>query len=114
VTTLHSDGIVEERGRLFVTGVVRLGARLCPVAWLGRAADLSQAGDGMRPQHGRVAGDAGLARLLDPRHPPVERRDQLLEIAGDVLDTYRHAVSRLGPASRLEAFQISPHALHRQ
>jgi hypothetical protein len=76
--------------------------------------DLRQTFDGFGPQRRCVAGDCGLARLFDARHPPIQGRDQFLELTRELTSAHRHVWTRLTAASRREAFQISPHPPHRQ
>jgi hypothetical protein len=45
---------------------------------------------------------------------PVQRRDQLLELACELAHVHRHRRPPLGPVLRREAFQISPQPSHRQ
>jgi hypothetical protein len=76
--------------------------------------ELREAVNGFRPQRRCVARDCGLARLFHAGHPPIQRRDQFLELAREVTAAQRHAWTRRAPASRRDAFQISPQPPHRQ
>jgi hypothetical protein len=71
--------------------------------------------DSFGPQGGRVACDRSFARLVETRHTPVQRRDQFVEFAHEVIVAHRHGVVlRPSSLSRRAAFQISPQLLHRQ
>lgn len=69
---------------------------------------------GFRPQRCGIVRNCGLACLFDARHSPVQRRDQLLELACERLRGHRHRWPPLDPVPRREAFQISPQLTHRQ
>ena len=98
-----------------VTGGVCVGRPLSlGVGTESLSGELRQAVDRFRPQRRGVPRDCGLACLFDARHPPIEGRDQFLERTREVIGAHRHVWTRLAPASRREAFQISPQPPHRQ
>lgn len=76
--------------------------------------EFRQAPGRFRPQRRRIARDDGLARLLAARDAPIQRRDQLFELANEFRCVYRHRWSRLGVLPRRAAFQISPQPPQRQ
>jgi hypothetical protein len=77
-------------------------------------AELRQAFDGFRSQRRRVTYDSGFACPVEARHPPVDCRDQLLEVTRKLARAYRHERNPVGRASRRETFQISPQPPQRQ
>lgn len=78
------------------------------------AHELGQSVDGFRPECRGITRDCSLTRLFDARHAPVQRRNEFLELAGEVRHAHRHPWPRLNRASRREAFQTSPQPPHRQ
>ena len=72
--------------------------------------EFSQAFDGFRSERCRFTHNGGLAGPVEVRHPPIDCRDQLFELA----PAHRHEWTPLGLVSRRETFQISPQALQRQ
>ena len=76
--------------------------------------ELGEAGHGLFPKGGGIAGNRRLARLLDAGQPPIERVNQFPELAHELGLTYRHELAPLRELSRRDMFHTSPHAAHRQ
>jgi hypothetical protein len=62
----------------------------------------------------RAIAGSPAARLFDARHPPIQGRDQFLELTRELTSAHRPGRTRLAAAYRREAFQISPQPPHRQ
>jgi hypothetical protein len=77
------------------------------------ANELRQALHRFRAQRRGITRDARLAGPFDSWHSPVQRRNQFLEHRPEFIGAHRHRTPPLDAALRA-AFQISPHALHRQ
>jgi hypothetical protein len=62
----------------------------------------------------RVTRDRRLASSLDLRHPTIERRDELQQFAYSAASCHRHRYAPCRSVTVRDAFQISPHFVHRQ
>ena len=87
------------------------------VAWVcgtGGAFELFDSSQGLRLERGRIAGDCRFTGPLHLRRAPVERRNQLEQLADGMAGGYcqRRALWRSGCAR--ETFQTSPQLVHRQ
>ena len=78
------------------------------------ANDLRQPINGLRAECGGIAGNVGFARLFNAGHSPVQGRDQFLELTREHRRDHGHREGPRDGFPRREAFQISPHPLHRQ
>ena len=69
-------------------------------------------------QDGRIAGDLGLARALEARHAPIERRNQVAQVVDQLRNGWRghyhRRIRTVAAALARPGFQISPHASQRQ
>lgn len=65
-------------------------------------------------QGSSVARDADFAGLCNGWKTPIEGRDQLLEVTGELRHVHRHDCAAVLAELRRDAFQISPHPPHRQ
>jgi hypothetical protein len=70
--------------------------------------ELRQAFDRFRSQRRRFTHNSGFACPVEARHPPIDCRDQLFEIAHELARAHRHERTPIVPASRRETFRISP------
>jgi hypothetical protein len=76
--------------------------------------ELSEPFDSFLAERRGITSDADLARLFDARHPPIQRCDQLLELAGELVQVHRHGFPPKRRTLRRETFQTSPHFSQRQ
>jgi hypothetical protein len=70
--------------------------------------------DSFLAERRRISSDAGLARLFDAGHSPVEGCDQLVELTREILRGYCHGFTPARRAARRATFEISPQFPHRQ
>lgn len=79
-----------------------------------RLVQLLEASDRMPAQDSCVARDADLASLGHAGKTPIQRGDQLFEVARKFGGAHRHGCRPVLDVPRRDAFQTSPHAPHRQ
>ena len=70
--------------------------------------------DRLFAQRGCVPRDRSLAGLLDARHAAVERRNQLAELAYELIARHRHGFDTARLEFRRDTFQTSPQLPQRQ
>jgi hypothetical protein len=80
----------------------------------GAGRELGKAMDGFLSERRRLPRDRGLARLFDARHPPVQRRNELAELAHELIARHLHEFAPARLEFRLETFQTSPQLPQRQ
>ena len=61
-----------------------------------------------------ITSDSRLARVFDARHPPIQRRNELVELPCELVRVYRHGYTPERRTPRRDTFQTSPHFSQRQ